>query len=322
VILFGSVLVFVSLRATSQSNWASETPLPTGRDLARAAIVNGRLYVIGGHNASTDLGTVEAFDPTTHVWTTRASMPTPRHQMAVGVINGILYVAGGCCPVSSVLEAFDPKRNTWTTKASMAIASEPAGAVVHGILYAIGGNAGGFCTNAVQAYEPSTDTWRIVSPMPTPRCHLAAAVANGLVYAIGGTKTSGSLHLRTVEVYDPVRDLWSGAPDMPTGRCLLAAVTVDSKIYALGGNNPDKPREAIITSIPNSEIFHPGGASDLGTRTTVEVYDPLTKEWATAMPMPTARTGLAVGVLKGSLYAIGGNGAGTSLSTNETLRIP
>lgn len=110
--LLGFTLVLTALPVLAQAGWTKQASMPGGRDLARAATVNGRLYVIGGHNSRGEIGTVEAFDPATNSWMTRASMPTPRHQMAVGVVNGIIYVAGGCCPTSKTLEAYDPKRDS------------------------------------------------------------------------------------------------------------------------------------------------------------------------------------------------------------------
>ena len=38
----------------------------------------------------------------------------------------------------------------------------------------------------------------------------------------------------------------------------------------------------------------------------MEVFDPATEKWEEVAPMPTARTGLAVGVVDGKLYAVGG----------------
>lgn len=90
---------------------------------------------------------------------------------------------------------------------------------------------------------------------------------------------------------------WTTKTPMPTARSGLAVgvVNVNGKdiLYAVGGNN---------------------GATDLAT---VEAYDPGTNKWTTKTPMPTARSGLAIGVVNGILYAFGGSNGGTALTTVE-----
>lgn len=233
---------------------------------------------------------------TRNPWTAQAPLPTPRNNVAAGVINGLIYVVGGCCGYTTANEAYDPAHNTWSSKARMPIAvayGGTEGAVVNGVLYLIGGNQSGFCTAANQAYNPATDTWAILASMPTPRCHLAVVALNGLVYAIGGTNTSGSFWYSTVEVYNPSTNSWSVAASMPTPRSSLGAGVLNGLIYVVGGSNPT-------------------------TLSTVEAYNPATNSWSTQTPMPTARSSLGVGVLGGKLYAIGGGDAtGTPLRTNE-----
>src|SRR5439155_23941703 len=46
------------------------------------------------------------------------------------------------------------------------------------------------------------------------------------------------------------------------------------------------------------------GNSDLAT---VEAYDPATDTWTTKASMPTARFGLSLTTINGTLYAVGGN---------------
>jgi len=226
-------------------------------------------------------------------------MPTARQGLAVSAVNGMLYAIGGVVPQSffATNEAFDPVANSWTTKAPMPTARFLAGtngAVVAGIVYVIGGNPPGYCTNVNEAYNPATNSWTTLAGMPEPRCHLAVAALNGLVYALGGETNSG-FFFTTVDVYNPATNTWSTAAPMPTGRLDLAAVAVNGNLYAVGGGNPS-----------------------LGCLSTLEAYNPLTNSWTTKAPMPTGRTGLRVGVLNGLIYAVGGsNCSSTVLSTVE-----
>ena len=104
---------------------------------------------------------------------------------------------------------------------------------------AIGGWDGSALVDRVVPYYPHTDTWGApLTPMPTPRTHLAAVEVDGMIYAIGGLG-SGWAVLDTVEVYDVAGDTWNPiGPLTPvqTPRELLGAATVDGLIYAIGGH--------------------------------------------------------------------------------------
>src|SRR5262245_36934066 len=89
--------------------WKALTPLPTNRGSPVAAVVNGKIYVIGGaglHPGSKEtavhparphraLGTNEAYDPATNTWETRSTMPTARNHSAIGVVDNKIYVIAG-----------------------------------------------------------------------------------------------------------------------------------------------------------------------------------------------------------------------------------
>jgi hypothetical protein len=56
---------------------------------------------------------------------------------------------------------------------------------------------------AVEAYDPTTNTWATKTDMPTKRFSFAASAAGGLLYAVGGRIDATSTSLATSEVYQP-----------------------------------------------------------------------------------------------------------------------
>jgi adhesin/invasin len=247
--------------------WTRLAYLPTPRYFLAAGALNGTLYALGGSTpqGSGNLSTVEAYSPATNAWGPRTSMPTPRSSLAVGVVNDVLYAVGGWNP--------DPTGTTLTLA-------------------------------TVEAYDPATDTWITKAPMPTPRAELAVAVANGILYAIGGAGEPTpcdsepwrlcSHMLGTVEAYDPATDTWTARTSMPTPRIIFGAAAANGIVYAVGGQG--------------------SGNSWLQT---LEAYDPATDTWTTRAPMPTGRFGLGVGVIDGILYAVGGEVFNAATTVNE-----
>ncbi len=189
---------------------------------------------------------------------------------------------------------------------------------------------------------------RPAASMPTPRCHLSVVALNGLIYAIGGTNTSGSIKYTLVEVYNPTTDTWTTAASMPTGRQDIGAAVLNGHLYAVGGWNPaltasgelavvevyDPGTNTWTTKAPmptarslfgaavNGGLFYAIGGVDADDTVlgTVEKYDPATNTWSTGPPLPTPRVGFAAHTANGVIYAIGGRTSNGSVSAvNEAL---
>ncbi len=116
-------------------SWKELAPMPTKRGSPVAAVVGGKIYVIGGVTTAPGakepivhptrphitIGTVEEYDPATNSWRARTPMPTPRNHAGVGVVNGKLYVIGGrtgagfisIATNTNVVEEYDPATDTW-----------------------------------------------------------------------------------------------------------------------------------------------------------------------------------------------------------------
>jgi len=292
--------------------WTQKADMPTARYIAGSAVVDGKIYVIGG--APVRFGETEAveeYDPATDTWTRRADMPTARQGVRAAAVDGIIYAIGGCEIAgdrdSPTVEAYDPATDTWTPKTDMPTARTlSAIAVVDERIYVIGGVFGdedveSHALSAVEAYDPATDTWTKKADMPTARYYPAACVIDGRIYVFGGhTKWGGGPEwsVSTAEIYDPATDTWTQASDMPGNRCNHTASIVAGKMYIIGGN------------VWPEVLWSP----------VVDVYDPATDTWTTAADFPTPRLDPTASVVDGKIYTIGGRlyfGEGAEVSTVE-----
>lgn len=195
-------------------SWKALAPMPTKRGSPLAAAVGDRIYVIGGATTppgSTEtefdptqpqvvLGTVEEYDPAANTWRERSPMPTPRNHAAIGIVNGKIYVIGGRVGAAfivaatdvSVVEEYDPVADTWSgPRARMPTErSALAWATYGGRIYVAGGEFQDPTMMAtfrvVEAYDPATNAWSTMPPLPVSRHGLAGALIGSRFYVVGG----------------------------------------------------------------------------------------------------------------------------------------
>lgn len=95
------------------NTWTAKAVLPGARRLnPGGAVVNGKLYIIGGTTSNfTSLKTVQAYDPVTNTWTTKASMPTARYGVGAAALiqNNLsrVFAVGGISAMHTN-EAYTP----------------------------------------------------------------------------------------------------------------------------------------------------------------------------------------------------------------------
>lgn len=185
---------------TGANRWDSVAPLPTARGALAVAALDGKLYAIGGSGPSGSVARHDVYDPTTNNWTRLADLPTVRNHLAAAAINGRIYAVGGragsATNSTAELDRYDPTTNQWTVLASMPTGrSGLAAAAVNGQLVAIGGEANPQDSRGiypqVELYDPGTDTWRSLDPMPVPRHGIGAVTVDGRIYVPGGATRAG-----------------------------------------------------------------------------------------------------------------------------------
>jgi N-acetylneuraminic acid mutarotase len=251
------------------------------------AVVNGKIYAIGGANQEGFRATNEEYDPATNNWTFKAPMPTPRSAFGVALYHNKIYCIGGYIPggATGVNEVYDPATDTWETKAPMPTPNLNLQAnVVNGKIFLIGGNPNGTLN---EVYDPANDTWLTKASIPTAVSSYASAVVDQKIYVITSSLT---------QIYDAENDSWStGAPaPLPTVFPSAGATTglfAPERIYVFG--------HGVDTKMPYWQLTT--------TRNFIaQSYDPQTDTWTVCVSVPTGRFDASVAVLNDKLYVIGG----------------
>jgi N-acetylneuraminic acid mutarotase len=254
----------VEVYDTKNKTWSAVASLPQKMDHVGAAEYDGKLYVIGGSFGSENnrSNKLYVFDSVPNKWIEGKPMPTVRSALTAAFIDGILYAIGGQDfrgVQVNTNEAYDPKTDTWTSKAPMPTPRHHlTSAVVDGKLYVIGGrtvnsNSSSSLSyvnlNSNEMYDPISDIWTSIAPMPSNRSGLAAAAsADGNIYVFGGEDAISIMTFDNNEKYDPNTDKWTSEAPMPTARHGLAAVfdNMSKRIYVMGGGI-----EAGVDSVSN-----------------------------------------------------------------------
>ena len=215
------------------NSWVQKASMSTARTSLGVAVVNGKIYVIGGFSSdqNTFFAINEEYDPSTNTWTEKASMPTPRFGCAVTVCENKIYVIGGQTAIgtangyTNATEVYNPATNTWVTKAPIPISESGFSAnVVDGKIYLMYGTLN-------EVYDPATDSWTTKAPMPTAVYLHASAVMDNKIYVISNL----------TQIYDPKTDMWSFGAPIPTSVSQATAgattgVAAPKAIYVIGGS--------------------------------------------------------------------------------------
>ena len=276
VFVISLVLARVSDGQTGGGTWQTLAPMPSARQELATAVLDGKIYVIGGYDKDGNpTATVEVYDPSTNTWASAHPIPSAAHHNSAAVARGKLYSFGG---LSTRTHVYDPVSDSWSEVALMnrGHSNTPAVGVINDKIYV----AGGFSANTgLDVYDPVANTWTELAPMSVSRNHCGGGVINGKFYVVGGRDNAQSP--TALEVYDPQTNTWSTLPSMPTGRSGIGVGVVNGELYVFGGEIPTVHGE-------------------------VEVYNPVSNSWRRVQDMPFARHGIWASVIGNSIYLPGG----------------
>ncbi|KAL2096987.1 hypothetical protein ACEWY4_006194 [Coilia grayii] len=115
-----------------------------------------------------------------------------------------------------------------------------------------------------------------------------------LIYVAGGYRQQS---LASMEAFDPARGAWLKLAEMPSPCSGLGACVLFGLLYTVGGRN--------LSMQNNTE----SGA--------LFCYNPMTNQWSQHASLNTPRNRVGVGVIDGSMYAVGGSHGSRHLNTVE-----
>ena len=174
-------------------------------------------------------------------WQQCVPMNTPGYAFACAAVGSRVYAIGGLVSDSvprNVVEAYDVPADSWILEFT-----PPPGprwyagcAALDGKIYVVGGTDGNADLSRVDRFDPSTNTWDTVAPLPWPRSSLAGCEYGGRVYAIGGYSTTLGFQ-RTVARFTPDSGMghWDVADSLITRRANSAAAVAAGWMCAVGG---------------------------------------------------------------------------------------
>jgi serine/threonine protein kinase/N-acetylneuraminic acid mutarotase len=270
-------------RKVPASQWRSLPDAPTARLMMAWAVLNDKIWIMGGLRNGAALQTVESYDPHTGAWETGPPLPLPLHHAAAATYRGEVVVLGGASGnlADGSNKVFALRGGNWVELPSLTHArAAPAAAVVADKLVVVGGQNAKQLVPQTEVFDGNS--WKDAADMPTPREHLAAVSDGTYVYAIGGRFLSADKNSAAFERFDPQSGTWTKLVGMPTPRGSYGATFIDGRIVVVGGEEPTRV---------------------LGV---AEMYDVADGTWTTLPPMPTPRHAEVVATVGNTVYCIGG----------------
>jgi N-acetylneuraminic acid mutarotase len=301
------LLVFGRTPATNPSVNIAEAYDPAAKTWTRLSPPAGPRYSPGYKAVWTgkemlDFGPFSsvAFNPATNRWRPlRRSLPGG---IVVWTGREAIGWGGGCCGDAwSNGAAYNPATDTFRNlrPSPLSPSQVPVGAWTGRelVLFVSGYNPDGkrYPTRFARAaaYNPATDTWRRITPLPAPS---GSAIWDGHELLVVG----GGAHSQSAVAYNPATNRWRRLASLPTGRIGAAAVWTGKRLLLWGGENA------------RSSAVAPGGLA----------YDPRANRWSTIPPAPLkAREGSAV-AWNGHALIVWGGEIGTPPGTSIAPKYP
>uniref|UniRef100_A0A8C0BV77 Kelch like family member 4 n=1 Tax=Buteo japonicus TaxID=224669 RepID=A0A8C0BV77_9AVES len=203
-----------TLTSNPQTNSWIQICTMNGRRLQfGVAVIDNKLYIVGGRDGLKTSNIVECFNPITKVWTIMPPMSTHRHGLGVAMLEGPMYAVGGHDGWSylNTVERWDPQARQWNYVASMSTPRSTVGvAALNSKLI--------FICGCLKIYIANEECNFLHVPCKTLCTEIVCLLVGDYprLYAVGGR--DGSSCLKSMECFDPHTNKWSICASMSKRR--------------------------------------------------------------------------------------------------------
>lgn len=206
-----------------RNSWRQLPPISSPRGSVGVAVIDGKIHAIGGRGLNNlTVAAHEVYDPASGKWSPAAPLPTARDHFGIIVVEGRIHVLGGRISThatdnskpatgsaafsnlnngvnTTLHDVYDPATNSWRSAPPVPTARSNGAAVLyHGLILYVGGeckkpdpNGGGDTFAENEAYDPKTNRWLTLAPLPAGRQGFGAASVGQYAYFAAGSLGCG-----------------------------------------------------------------------------------------------------------------------------------
>lgn len=145
-------------------------------------------------------------------------------------------------------------------------------------------------TNAAETFNPNTNTWSAIAPMPVPETHMGVATDGTYIYIAGGytfdpVTTYQTFATTNVFQYDIATNTWASYVPLLAARGAGALAYLDGQLHFMDGVNVSRQGQL------EHWVLNPSDSNP---------------QWSDSTPMQETANHTAAVVLKGKIVVVGG----------------
>ena len=209
------------------NTWQYLDKLSSARDRVATAVLDGKIYVIGGNNGTKSLDNVDIYDPDLGNWLVGPPLPLGIELATAETFNGKIYLLGGKDSHNrKEVLSLDPIAEQWNFETNMTIAiAQGKSCIFEDRIWIAKGHE-------VFSYDPSSKNWRTEKSFENERNQPSIWTYKNKLYIAGGSARND------VIVLSSDKNSWESVGTLPNFYTGASTFVIGNQLFLLGGSIP------------------------------------------------------------------------------------